>query len=122
MNKLQSFAIKATVLIVNLILLFTILYLLVSGMIIFELFLPLLFSQALIAGLLLGAYFVYKKIDILRKDIGFHFITGITLYPKIEGNYKNNWWQVHFVSRDIGAQWGTPRTYIKLQYKAKKNL
>ncbi|MEM3374549.1 MAG: hypothetical protein QXE31_04995 [Candidatus Woesearchaeota archaeon] len=56
----------------------------------------------------------------MAKSLDFKYIEGSFPYPKFEGYYKNNWFQLHFVSRDYGSNWGQPRLYVKLQYKEQK--
>jgi hypothetical protein len=89
-------------------------------MIIFEAFIALIFLQTLICGLMLFLYFQYKRLQSLARTLNFKYLTGTFPHPKFEGDYKKNWWQLHFLSKDEGEQWGMPRTYIKLQWKEKK--
>ena len=69
----------------------------------------------------LRLYFV-NIIKKLGKKLNFKFITPFYLQPRIEGTYKKNWWQIHFVSKETGKDPGILRTYVKLQFKQKRKF
>jgi len=82
----------------------------------------ILFLYALaifIMGLRLHAVHRIKKTG---KKLGFKLITPIYLQPRLEGTYQRNWWQIHYRSKETGGNPGLLRTYIKLQFKARKNF
>ena len=45
----------------------------------------------------LRLYFI-NIVKKLGKELKFKLITPFYLQPRLEGTYKNNWWQIHFVS------------------------
>ncbi len=69
----------------------------------------------------LRLYFI-NIVKKLGKELKFKLITPFYLQPRLEGTYKNNWWQIHFVSKETGKDPGVLRTYIKLQYKQNKKF
>lgn len=97
-------------------------FLLKYDFIIFELFLPILLIQILLSLFLIGMYILHKNLKKLANDLNFHFTTRFLEQPRMEGTYKNNWWQIHFTSRDYSKYWGLPRTYLKLQFKEDKTF
>ncbi len=105
------------VFLINIVSLMSIILLYFYKIIIFELFLALIFFQALICCVSLFLYYIYKRLQKLANALNFKYIKGSFPHPKFEGYYKNKWWQLHFVSKEEGEQWGKPRTYVKLQYK-----
>ncbi|MEM2139185.1 MAG: hypothetical protein QXM96_03455 [Candidatus Woesearchaeota archaeon] len=87
-----------------------------------ELFRAVVFLYFLVLFFFFSMYFfVYRRIYKLAKALDFKYLEGSFPHPKFEGYYKNNWFQIHYVSRDHGSNWGQPRTYIKLQHKDLKN-
>jgi len=118
----QKIIIKAFVFLVNLVILLTLIISVFRNLIIMELFLALIFLQILINAYLLFNYYIYKRAQILAKKMKFQFLTLFNEQPRLEGVYKKNWWQIHFASRFYGEYWGSPRTYIKLQFKDKKSF
>lgn len=100
-----------------------VIYLYYKRIIFFELFIALFFVYFLILSFVIFLYFfVYKRIYNLAKELNFKYLEGSFPHPKLEGYYKNNWFQLHYVSRDYGSNWGKPRTYIKLQFKELKKF
>ncbi|NTV22828.1 MAG: hypothetical protein HGA85_00445 [Nanoarchaeota archaeon] len=122
MEKWQKVSAKLSAIILSFLVLFVNLYLYLNGKIIFELLLALLFLQSLISGLMLFTYFLYKKFQRLADNLGFIYIQGTFMHPKFEGHYKGKWFQLHFVSKETGGDWGVPMTYVKLQWKEKKTF
>jgi len=122
MEKKKSILIKAIVFILNFLILLLMIFLYLSGMIIMEVLLALLFLQSLACGMMLFIYLLYKKFQQVGRQLGFRYIKGSWTHPKFEGHYKKNWFQVHYISKETGDQWGVPRTYIKLQFKEKREF
>lgn len=123
MKKSIKIIIKIWIILFNIIFFFTNIYLYLSKIIIYELFLAIIFFQILFVSISLALYlFVYKKLQNLAKELNFRYLKGSFPHPKFEGYYKNNWFQLHYVSRDYGSNWGQPRIYIKLQYKEPKKF
>jgi hypothetical protein len=71
--------------------------------------------------LLIRLYFI-EKIKKFGESIGFQLTTPFYLQPKLEGHYKGNWWQIHYVSKEAGKNPSILRTYIKLQWKVIKEF
>jgi len=70
----------------------------------------------------LRLYFIEMVKRLGNRLGGFKLITPFYLQPRLEGTYKNNWWQIHYVSKETGKDPGVLRTYIKLQYKKPKRF
>ncbi len=121
-NKSKSLVMKLFVIVINLVTLLCLIWFYVSRKIIIETFLALIFLQSLIDSFLLFRYLIYKKAKRLSNKIKFQYLTIYLDQPRMEGIYKKNWWQIHFASRPYGEHWGTPRTYIKLQFKKNKKF
>ena len=122
MDKKISMMIKLLIFLGNLVFLLLIFILFLDQKIIFEALLALLFMQSLFCGIALFLYSMYKKFQKLARQFNFKYLRGSFPHPKFEGYFKKNWWQLHFVSKEEGEQWGVPRTYIKLQFKKPKKF
>ncbi|MBU0756683.1 MAG: hypothetical protein KKF44_01340 [Nanoarchaeota archaeon] len=89
--------------------------------------LPWIFFRAIlflyVLSVFLAAYRVafYFHIKKLAEKMGFTLFTSIVHQPKITGIYKDNSWQVHYVSTDEGRFPGILRTYIKFNLPKKKD-
>jgi hypothetical protein len=122
MEKTKSFAIKGIVVLLNIVLLVSIILFYLNKVFIFETFLALVFLQGLLCALAIFIYYQYSRVKKLAKELDFKYLKGSFPHPKFEGQYKNNWWQIHYLSKEEGSQWGMPRTYIKLQWKTQKKF
>jgi hypothetical protein len=84
--------------------------------------------QAILFLYILCVFIVVLRLLFLRyvkdfaKKIGFEVVTPFYIQPKLEGYYKNNWFQIHYVSKETGKSPSLLRTYIKLQYKKIKHF
>ena len=121
MNHKKNF-VKVIIVILNIIILSTFIWLYLANFIIFEILLALIFVQILISGFFAVIYFFHHKFKKLALKLKFQFLTRFLEQPRMEGTYKNNWWQIHFASRSYSEYWGVPRTYIKLQFKTDHNF
>lgn len=93
-----------------------------NGKISFIVLRALLFFYSLsLVLLIIRIYFMYY-VNKFAKSLGFKVITPFYMQPKLEGIYKNNWWQIHFVNKETGTSPAILRTYIKLQWKTKKKF
>jgi hypothetical protein len=122
MEKSKSIAIKAIVFMLHFAIFIVDIFLYLNKIIIFEAFLALLFLQGLTCGIMFFVYYQYKRLQNLARSLDFKYLKGSFPHPKYEGHYKNNWWQLHFVSKETGEQWGLPRVYIKMQWKKTKHF
>ena len=122
MKKSKSIIIKLTVFVLNLIFFTSTILLYNNNTIVFEAVVALLFLQVLFCGMMFFLYYQYKRLQSLARSLDFKYLKGSFPHPKFEGHYKNNWWQLHFLSKETGEQWGLPRTYIKLQWKKPKQF
>ncbi len=69
----------------------------------------------------LRIYFIFF-VSKFAKGMGFELTTPFYLQPKIEGTYRENWWEIHFVNKETGRSPSILRTYIKLQWHHKKEF
>jgi hypothetical protein len=122
MEKKTVFILQGIVVLFNIITLIALILLYLNNTILFEIFLALAFLQFLLFVLTLFIYLQYKRVQKFARELGFKYIKGTFPHPKFEGTYKKNWWQIHYLSRETGSQWGMPRTYIKLQWKTPKKF
>jgi hypothetical protein len=122
MERKKSITIKLIIFLVNIVIFISMMLLYLNNILIFEGVMALLFFQALFCGIALFLYSMYKRLQSLARSLNFKYLKDSFPHPKFEGHYKNNWWQLHFTSKEEGQQWGMPRTYIKLQYKEKKEF
>jgi hypothetical protein len=122
MEKTRNFLIKGIIILMNLVTLIIFILLYLNKIILFEIFLALVFLQFLLFGLILFIYVQYKRVHKLARELNFKYMKGTFPHPKFEGTYKKNWWQIHYLSKETGNQWGMPRTYIKLQWKTPKKF
>lgn len=122
MKKQNRFIIEILYFVINILCLGLITYLLIMNYIIFEIFMALIFIQVLGSFFVLFFYLFHEKMKKLAKVLKFDFMTRFMEQPRMEGDFKKNWFQIHFSSRSYGEYWGLPRTYIKLQYKEKKEF
>ena len=95
-------------------------HLFLAGEIILEIYLLLVLLQILLSAFAMGFYIIHIMFKNLANKLKFHFITRFMEQPRMEGNYRDNWWQLHFASRAYGEYWGMPRTYVKLQFREEK--
>jgi hypothetical protein len=121
MNHKKNF-VKILFVVINLVVFIGLIWLHLETFFIFEILLALIFIQILIAGFFGVIYFLHHKFKILSNKLKFRFLTRFLEQPRMEGTYKDNWWQIHFASRSYSEYWGIPRTYIKLQFKTKNNF
>jgi len=94
----------------------------ISGEISFLVFRAIFFLYVLVLFIVGLRIHTLSKIKELSVALDFELITPFYLQPKIEGTYKKNWFQVHYVSKETGRDPGVLRTYVKLQYKKKKRF
>jgi hypothetical protein len=59
----------------------------------------------------------FHQVSKLAKSMRFEIITSIFHQPKIEGYYKEHFWQIHYRSKDAGKNPSFIRTYVKLIFK-----
>ncbi len=122
MAKQQRYGIEILFFLVNILYFSLLNYLHLTGYIIFEIFMAFLFLQVLGVLFALGLYFLHQKLKNIAVKLKFDFITRFLEQPRMEGTYKDNWFQIHFSSRSYGKYWGLPRTYIKLQWREDKKF
>ena len=119
-QKAQSLMIKTLFAAANLAGIGILFLLYLYGLYIWEVFLALCLVQMLFSGYFFGKYLMYKAYQKIAHNLGFDLITtGFLEQARMEGNYRDNWFQIHYASRPYGEYWGVPRTYVKLQYKTK---
>src|SRR3989344_2693113 len=117
MGKFENFIIKGIIFILNLAIFLSLLYFFLNKRLLFEVFLALVFLQFFICFLLLARYYIFKRFHKLARDLGFRYMAGFLEQPRMEGHYKDNWWQLHFVDKEYGESPSILRTYVKLQFK-----
>ncbi|MEK6916772.1 MAG: hypothetical protein AABW92_03430 [Nanoarchaeota archaeon] len=116
-EKLSQYSLITTGVVVSTILILTAVILFYKGIIPYIYLRALIFVYVLSLIILIGRIFFLLKVKNFSDSIGFKFITPFYLEPKIEGTYKKNWFQIHYVSKEAGKDPSLLRTYIKLQYK-----
>jgi len=122
MGKVERLLIKIEFVLLNLVLITGLIFLYVQKYIKYEIFMASIFLVVLFSGGFLLKYIFFRKIKALGHKLDFQYVTGFLEQPRLEGMYKDNWFQLHYCSRFNGKYWGLPRTYIKLQFKNKKEF
>jgi hypothetical protein len=121
-HKINNYSLILTGFIIATLLVILSVYYFLQNKISFIVFRAILFLYFLCVFILILRLMFLKYVKDFAKKIGFEVITPFYLQPKLEGYYKDNWFQIHYVSKETGKSPSLLRTYVKLQYKSLKHF